>query len=354
MTVGRLLIAMICICGSSSIAGAQRKPSELPKGVRDANPRWTSGWQAEIESQVTLLKNAYLLDDKAVADMREELQARMVLQRSFEETENAKLDKLVAIMQSSEAAMAEGSPESEAAWEQLNYIYQEMPLNETRVADWVEAKLPPERAAKGRAEMEKLWHRREQQNQTQETDSVRRVGRNAKYAQTRDQGSNSRTATNRPKPLQVQRDPSDRAATPAVREPSKALVREQKPKRQPEDMKAAVAGKTAAAKAPPLDDWDKKVDELAQRYQFTEAQQTKGQAILRDLRRRAEQYRLARADDFAAAARLEDPKARKDKERQLEEPLDALFQELQQRLENLATIEQRLRSNSGTSTGKKK
>ena len=99
--------------------------------------------------------------------------------------------------------------------------------------------------------------------------------------------------------------------------------------------------------APPLDKWDKFVDDRAATYGFSESQVTKSQAILRDLRRRAEHYRLSRSDDFATAARIEDRKKRTEAESQLNEPLDAMFSELKQRIDNLATIAQRAKLDSG-------
>ena len=167
--------------------------------------------------------------------------------------------------------------------------------------------------------------------------------------------ANSNTAPSNPKPLKTDRKGTGRALADAMsRKPSRALRREklspakqdQKAGRQPRK-KSQVKAKAA----PPLDEWDKRVDELARRYQFTDVQRTQAQAILRDLRRRAEQYMLSRVDDFAAAERLKDAKARRDKEARLLEPMGAFFEELTQRLEHLATIEQQARS---ALSGKKK
>jgi hypothetical protein len=93
--------------------------------------------------------------------------------------------------------------------------------------------------------------------------------------------------------------------------------------------------------APPLDQWDRLADSVAARYSFTAAQRTKAQAILREIRQRAEQYRMAHAADYEQVKRYEDAQVRKAEEKRLNEPLDDLFQEFKERLEQLPTIEQR-------------
>ncbi|HUN81423.1 MAG TPA: hypothetical protein VMV81_07930, partial [Phycisphaerae bacterium] len=95
------------------------------------------------------------------------------------------------------------------------------------------------------------------------------------------------------------------------------------------------------APAPPLDDWDKYVISVTEKYHFEEAQITKAQSILRELKRRANQYRLSRADELARAELITDVRARESQMKSLNRPLDAMFDELKQRLESLPTMEQR-------------
>jgi len=104
--------------------------------------------------------------------------------------------------------------------------------------------------------------------------------------------------------------------------------------------------------APALDDWDKYVDTTCKKFEFTDAQVIKAQSILKDLRNRARAYRNSRDDDFAAAERLTDAKAKADRKKELNTPIDAFFEELKQRLDNLATLEQRAKAAAPTA-GKK-
>jgi len=106
--------------------------------------------------------------------------------------------------------------------------------------------------------------------------------------------------------------------------------------------------------APPLDDWDKHVDATCKKFGFSDAQVIKAQSILKDLRQRAEAYRKSRDDEFAAADRLSDAKAKTDRKAELAKPIDALFEELKQRLDNLATAEQRAKATASNGDGTKK
>lgn len=105
--------------------------------------------------------------------------------------------------------------------------------------------------------------------------------------------------------------------------------------------------------APPLDDWDKYVDTTCKKFGFTDAQVIKAQSILKDLRNRAAAYRSSRNEDFAAAERIVDAKAKADRNKDLSAPIDAFFEELKQRLDNLATLEQRAKAATSATTGKK-
>lgn len=100
--------------------------------------------------------------------------------------------------------------------------------------------------------------------------------------------------------------------------------------------------------APPIDEWDKQVDSVASKFKFAATQRTRAQAILKDLRQRATQYRKSRGADFERIKRMTDAKARAEEERALSEPLDELFAELKERLDQLPTQEQR--DAAGTTT----
>ncbi|MFO0972735.1 MAG: hypothetical protein U1A27_04745 [Phycisphaerae bacterium] len=102
-----------------------------------------------------------------------------------------------------------------------------------------------------------------------------------------------------------------------------------------------VTAPTPVAPAPPLDEWDRHVDGIAQRYKFDDGQKAKAQAILKDLRTRAEQYRRSRGDEFERVKKIEAVTVREQELKALNKPLDELFAELKERLDELPTQAQR-------------
>lgn len=96
--------------------------------------------------------------------------------------------------------------------------------------------------------------------------------------------------------------------------------------------------------APPLDEWEAYVAKSSTMYQFTEAQDDKATSILADLKHRARQYQLTRAPAFQEADRIENAADRTARLKRLNGPIDGLFDELKQRLDNLPTIPQKLQA----------
>ncbi len=96
--------------------------------------------------------------------------------------------------------------------------------------------------------------------------------------------------------------------------------------------------------APPLDEWEKYVVTVSQHYGFDDEQNGRAQSILADLQSRARQYRLSRGPEFKQAEKINDRKAKTDRLNVLNFRIDQYFNELKMRLENLPTIEQKLRA----------
>jgi hypothetical protein len=135
-------------------------------------------------------------------------------------------------------------------------------------------------------------------------------------------------------------DPRPQAQPPPV------AAAPQPPRPQPQPQ-AAVAQPQPPPKVAPLDEWDNYVILVSGKYRFTDAQVTKAQAILRDLRRRAYQYQVSRAADFSRVELITDAKVKQARLGELNRPLAAMFEELKQRLESLPTSQQRQQAEAG-------
>jgi hypothetical protein len=97
-----------------------------------------------------------------------------------------------------------------------------------------------------------------------------------------------------------------------------------------------------------LDQWERYVQQFIGQYKLDAAQQTSAWSIYADVKARADQWRASHADELAeleaTVREAADAAARQDAQQQLDgrkQPLAEMFAELQQRLENLLTNEQR-------------
>ena len=378
MTSTRPMVSLSVLILFSSVAGLAL--GQTPQGLLDHIPKaWRQGYQPTLERHSELLTAAYQLDASMRAALQEELQVRLYDQWAYKQTAMLELGKLTKEIAAGQ--FVDGSPEWVAARRKLQEIGERQPLNEIRMAEWVEELLPLEVATHGRREYELLLVRHQRQVEARFYDKDQAGRLRGHMRRLRDERTARVTSTGRPKPRppsargnpkpapRIMRGPGRKPfaktpeqATGNLRRPSQATKRSDrrntrarpdsraKPRPASGRRESRTRSSAKLAKAPPLDDWDKHLDKMAERYGFDDAQRTKAQAIMRDLRRRAEQYRLSREDDFKAAGRTEDKKARAALEKQLNEPLDRMFDELKQRIDALATMPQRARAGS---TGRK-
>lgn len=349
---------MLCITAVSLFSGAlsQAQPREsVPEELAEASPYWLGGWQEEVDEQFRLLTSAYEFDEDVKVELRRELERRLVEQYSYDQAVDSELEALGKRVQA--AGAEEGTPEANAFWAELQGIHDGMPLNPNRVANWVDGQLSSEAAAQGRQRLEELWVRRDQMRSVRDQDLRRRAGMKATIIRGRKVRKARISPEGRPMPHGSKADP---VLEQARREDAKRIMRpnqgtserSERPSPeagQPPRPVAATAARPAVAFvpypiAPPLDEWDRYVASVAEKYGFADAQVTKARSILRDMRRRAYQYQMSRSDDFARAKLLADGKAREARLEELNLPLGALFFELKQRLEALPTTEQRQRA----------
>jgi len=97
----------------------------------------------------------------------------------------------------------------------------------------------------------------------------------------------------------------------------------------------------------PLDKWERFVEQFIIRYRLDEGQRTTARSILKDLKERALAYRQRHADEFAtidrklAGAEASERQELLDRRRELNGPIQDMFEELRDRLDGLLTSAQR-------------
>jgi len=148
------------------------------------------------------------------------------------------------------------------------------------------------------------------------------------------QASNRPTPTapvNPPQPRQAQAQPADDHDHGDA-----ALPRPQQP-RQPQQPEP----KRTYAQAPPLEEWESVVTQKAEKYNFSDAQRETARSIFNSVQSRAQAYQSQKKDAMAEAASMAEGSAKSQKLGELRQPLNQLYDELSQRVESIASLEQK-------------
>ena len=389
------IAVLVCLGATFSALAWQSSPGGDP--LADLDPGWVESWRHEIDRQVDMFASAYNMSEDEAATFRSELEARLLLQKSYDDQMNAELEELQQQIADSGVQVED---ENHPLIQKLNQRFAEltkgMPLNDNQTAAWVESRVSPEVAAEGRARFEELVQREKQEQiigrfdqelaagkkgtltreamdmtaqvdpiynrpvptsdlaqRVEAQDRLNRIARNIEPTRGRrdaipaqPQGDVPQIEPPRVVNQPVAAQPVDiKPATPPASSPPRPVVSD--PSRDPMGAGRPPVAKPAAPPepppqpAPPLDEWEKYVLATADKYGFDDAQLTNARSILSDLRRRAYQYQTSRAEAFARMELMTDAKAREAEKKALNKPLDALFAELKARLESLPTQSQR-------------
>ncbi len=96
--------------------------------------------------------------------------------------------------------------------------------------------------------------------------------------------------------------------------------------------------------APPVDQWPQTLEASVAKYHFSNNQSKSAQAVLASCRKRANAHLTARKADYAKASQLTDGKVKAAQLKKLNTQIDKLYHEMHQRIDSIASIEQRLAS----------
>ena len=92
--------------------------------------------------------------------------------------------------------------------------------------------------------------------------------------------------------------------------------------------------------APPESEWGKYLETTAAKYKLSSGQRELADAVLSSCQARAKVHREQRKADYDAAQKIPDPAKKAETLKALNERLDGLYDELTQRVDSLATLEQ--------------
>lgn len=89
------------------------------------------------------------------------------------------------------------------------------------------------------------------------------------------------------------------------------------------------------------DFWDRYTERFIEDHGLDASQQSSARSLLRDMKQQRDRYRENRREDFGAVRDISDREERTARQRELNEPLERMFTQLQERLRQIPTAAQR-------------
>lgn len=321
---------------TGSVAVAQ------PAGEPASEPQRDNLIQLTSDIQIKLVQELYGLAPEQAAKLHADVPALIPEQKAHETRIDLTLRRL-SLARSFVEKDQNLSPEERAGRlatfeRQYHELTAKGPLSLAAIIRRTESMLPPERLAKAKADIAvKLADRLQGQTTvtpetlhalfsgpmpTAEVPEVRRPTPPPPPPV---------TAATPPPPVTTPPTTTTPPPPPPVTTPPPPVVRQPVPPPAPKVFKPA----------PPLAEWPAFVDQTTAKINYTNEQKSLATGILESCRKRAEDHLSQHKSEYDAAAQVADPAAKTEKLALLNKRLDALYDELTQRVTSLATVEQK-------------
>lgn len=209
-------------------------------------------------------------------------------------------------------------PEFTELRKRMRELEEKYPFDMEAAVQRLEKLLPEEQAEKGRARREKWRERMGRWRQRRENQS--------------DESKGGEQAEEQPVPTPEQK---------AADKKSTASAQEAGTKRQAAVDAGRVVELTEEQAARELHPWEKYVRDFVRHHRLTETQALAAMSILKNVLNRAEQIERVNADKAGELEKITDKSAREARRKELDKPIDQLFEELKRRLDGLLTAAQR-------------
>jgi hypothetical protein len=326
LCVARALL-ILAVLLSMSTAYGQATPPGSDAGQLDADKmqKLSEQLDRQIDQYVTWLTQMYQLSADQQQQVRSRLQEVKQEHLQYGSKAAAQMVPLQQELRFYIEKARKGEPIDKEAMKDLQSrlvaVVENAPLTYNNVITQTEKLLPEEQVQAGRERQKEFKERMSQmQERTQSSTPPASSGSDVDllrpYLSAESSGSGSSPA------------PASRAA---ASEPAKA----------PPVAVASQPDKAVAVEAIPLDEWDRYVETFATRYSLGARQVQQCQQILKELRKRAEEYRLSHKQDYNLAGQIKEIPVRNEQIRQLDKPILDMFAELKSRLEYIPTDAQR-------------
>jgi len=315
-----------------------RPPARLTKATTGELPK-------ELTGRLLFMRKMYTLDESQLAKARAEMTALADEHKNYMDGRQMmlrRLSKAILLVLPSQPDLTDADRETirKKLQRKIHRIHAEAPLSYTAIAKLVEKSLDKDAIARGRKQMASSFAR-------QLAGAVIDI-------------NNLDTIVI--SPLRPTADLA--AAPPPVARPS--LNPPTRPRGMAQPDRGSHAGHKHAAHAklppppkgklpslrtaqpilaaPPVERWPEMLKASVTNYGFSSTQSKSADLVLGSCRERAEAHLAARKLDYDNANQLTDPQAKAKQIKELNQKVDRLYHEMNQRIDSIASIEQRLAS----------
>ncbi len=352
--VRRLVVMLVCVMVAVMGAAAQAPPSGAAPAAIE------SPYAAALAARVAFAREAYQLGEGDAVRLKAVLAELLPTQELY-------MHEHAATVRRTKMALHELLPQQnytpemreklEATFKrQLRAMYAEAPLSMTNVIQRVEATLPKGSAAERRASLAQRYSDvlkgqpldyelldeaivRDKHDETQVRPGAAgaaSAGR-SESARPPDNTDASSTATARTDWPPVRTQPPTSSPPPAITKEISSMARPRPPVAAAPDAEPP----PPPPPAPPVAEWGGRFESICTKYGFALEQRSRAEAVWKSCSSRAEAHLQQNRQAFDAANKMGDPAAKEQKLKELSQPLDKLFAEMNQRIESIASIEQK-------------
>lgn len=343
-------------------------PPIRPTTLENMSPRQHAEFSAFVKERLEFARDMYHLNDEAVAELRAWADAQTPSHLAYMDRHAVTLRRRETALSSMLSRMKDVTDETRMAVAermqlQIYDIVGAAPLSYAGVLRQAEALVPPFHAAQGRAEVsltfsDLLGGAEVDINKIDRLlvppvqigarpDPLQMATARARSAAAPQPSPGDRDlrafdAKRRSIEQQTENGPVDGSA---ISEPTlKPSPEVPPPAPPPPALDRRPAPPQPLPAAPPIAEWTHEMMKVARKYEFSAEQTQAAQGILENCKGRADAWRESNQADYDRARGIPDAEARSRALRELDKPLDKLFDEMKRRVDAIASVEQKQRA----------
>ncbi|MCG8406812.1 MAG: hypothetical protein MI923_16570 [Phycisphaerales bacterium] len=305
--------------------------AQTPKETQSHPPELVMLYRALVNERVEFVGRAYQLNKEQEKSLQSELEALIPDHIDYMDNNGKKLRLRTAAVAKVLPTQAKSTREKLTIkyQDEIYEIHTKAPLSSTNAVKRAEGMLSKAQIDRGRAALAKQFAK-ELKGAPLDIEKIDRLV----------------LQPVQPEPKKKPKPPAKPKPTASTQQPPRRNVTPQKPRTPPPPLpKSSKESQTKPPEklepAPPVDTWQTVMDKAISQYDFSAVQQESAKRVLNSCRRRAEVHLKDNKEAYEQANQTTSAEEKSKKLKELNRSLDKLYSELNNRLESIATIEQK-------------